>query len=274
MYTLFLHPVPHLISTCLHYLQPLYSHKAFTYVKLSSFFSVISYHLIPVTTPCRNRVERQLSFIRGKAEAHGCHRCVHTCLVAARTLASGCTAILSRDWLSSPFPEDIKVCLLLFPPFLPVTHSLERNLGLHPSYADLLCCPCVPFLLMEGLAPLHLSHAQFILVDGSAKPEFTQAWCHWAVFYNTNSDGQWGGLLSSSSLPFGIGTRCLWDRSMAFLYEIQWPSLGQFGSPLVSFHLALKAGSHPWASLRIWKHCLVAQSGWFFIKQPTLYGSL
>ena len=175
MYTLFLNPMPHLISTCLHYLQPLYSYKAFTYVKLSSFFSVISYRLIPVTTPCRNRVERQLSFIRGKAEAHGCHRCVHTCLVAARTLASGCTAILSRDWLSSPFPEDIKVCLLLFPPFLPVTHSLERNLGLHPWYADLLCCPCVPFLLMEGLAPLHLSHAQFILVDGSAKPAFTQA---------------------------------------------------------------------------------------------------
>lgn len=42
----------------------------------------------------------------------------------------------------------------------------------------------------------------------------------------------------------------------------------------MAFHLALKAGSHPWASLGIWNHHFVAQSGKCLIKQPTPHGSL
>lgn len=52
-------------------------------------------------------------------------------------------------------------------------------------------CTCVPALLMEGLASLPLSHAQFIFVD-----QVSQAIVYSGpkplgkVFYNINSDSQ------------------------------------------------------------------------------------
>lgn len=152
--------------------------------------------------------------------------CAHVCLVASRALASGCIAMVRMDLLSSPSPKDIKVCLL-FPSFLPVTHPLERNLCLQALCADPHCCPCMPSLLMEGLASLHVSHAQFILLDWVSQASiYSGPMPSGRVFYSINNNGQSGGLLSSSSLPFGTGARCLWDRSMTFLYKVQWPSLG------------------------------------------------
>lgn len=153
-----------------------------------------------------------------------------------------------------------------------------------PWYADSLCCPCMPSLLMEGLASMHLSHTQFTLVDWVSQANiYSGPKPLGRIFYNINSSSQWGGLFSSSSLPFSIAAQGLWDVSMTFLCKVQWPTLGQLGSPTDSnkatwchfiWHLRLEVlpgiltGSSP-CRWRILNLHLVVQSGKFLIKQPT-----
>lgn len=160
--------------------------------------------------------------------------CAHICLVASSALALGHIAIIRMDFFKQPIPQGhqgLSSPLSSPPSYI---HLLERNLCLRPWYADPLCCPRMPSLLMEGLASPHLSHGQFILVDRVSQANiYSGPKPLGRAFYNINGSSQWGGLFSSSSLPFGIGARGLWDGSMAFLCKVQCPPLGQLGSPTI-----------------------------------------
>lgn len=105
----------------------------------------------------------------------------------------------------------------VFSSFLPSSlNSSSREKSLHPWYADPLCCPHMPSLLMEGLASLYLSHGPFILVDRSAKPTFTQALSHWAEPFTTST-------AAANEEACLVQVHCLWHwcpRSLGWVHGI------------------------------------------------------
>lgn len=101
----------------------------------------------------------------------------------------------------------------------------------------------------------------------SAKPTFTQAQSHWAESFTASTAAaneeaclvQLHYLLGSLPRTSGMSPWYFFARYIDhFLASFRVPWIPM--KPVVSFHLTWKAGSHPWAFLRIWTRCWVAQS--------------
>lgn len=100
----------------------------------------------------------------------------------------------------------------------------------------------------------------------SAKPTFTQAQSHWAESFTASTTAaneeaclvQLHYLLGSLPRTSGMSPWYFFARYIGhFLASLRVPWIPM--KPVVAFHLTWKARSHPWAFLRIWTCCCVAQ---------------
>lgn len=144
---------------------------------------------------------------------------------------------------------------LVFSSFL--LSSLYSPFREESLFLSLVCCwpsllPPHAFPVNGRVGIMHLSHAQFILVDQVSQANiYSGPKPLGRVFYNTDSSSQWGGLFSASSLTFGIGTWGFGMGPWSSFERYNGHHLGSLGVPhfkwvhWVSFHLALKVGSHP-----------------------------
>lgn len=92
--------------------------------------------------------------------------------------------------VKQPIPQEHQSLSSLFSP-PPCNSPFPKESLFAPWYADPLCCPCMPSLLMEGLASMHLSHAQFVLVDRVSQANiYSGPKPLGRIFYNINSSSQ------------------------------------------------------------------------------------